>query len=174
MKKFLILSITVLILFSMCAYAYDNNTPKRFMGQVVTVTVNTGGNIGHLIYKEEYYSKTDSGNIRLDSSRLYFDGNISQPSMTFKIIRPLMSGRPYPESSINSVVMIDNKMILDIWSLLNNNLTDGSKRKINISNNKVSINTENNTNRSKKSPGLDIISGIYIISIIYLFIRVKR
>lgn len=111
MKKFIILLAAVLIL-STNAAASENNSKKV----PVTITIDTGGNTGHLVYKELYYKKDGSGNLTFDTGRIYFNRSINSSKIKIEILRPLDgSGKPYPESYIKAVATLDNKTILNNW-----------------------------------------------------------
>lgn len=152
MKNIFILFAAILIL-SVNAAAQENNSKKIS----VTITVDTGGNTGHLVYKELYYKDDGSGNLTFDTGRTYFNGTINSSKIKIQILRPLdISGKPYPDSRIRAVATLDNKTIINGW----------------YKTNKQKNSTDNgDPAETKKTPGFEAMAALGLISLIYLIRR---
>ncbi len=132
MRKIFILFAAILIL-SANAAAQENNSKTT---TPITITVDTGGNTGNLVYRELYYKDNGSGYLTFDTGRIYFNGTINSSKIKINILRPLdRSGKPYPDSRIKAVATLDNKTIINTWyktnkpknSTDNGDPTDGKK-----------------------------------------------
>uniref|UniRef100_A0A6M3M8R9 Uncharacterized protein n=1 Tax=viral metagenome TaxID=1070528 RepID=A0A6M3M8R9_9ZZZZ len=151
MKKIFILFAAILIL-SVNAAAQENNSKKIS----VTITVDTGGNTGHLVYKELYYKNDGSGNLTFDTGRTYFNGTINSSKIKIHILRPLdSSGKPYPDSRIRAMATLDNKTIINGW----------------YKTNKQKNSTDNDPAETKKTPGFEAMAALGLISLMYLIRR---
>ena len=141
MEKIFILFAAILIL-SVNAAAQENNSKKIS----VTITVDTGGNTGHLVYRELYYKNDGSGNLTFDTGRIYFNGTINSSRIKIQILRPLdSSGKPYPDSRIRAVATLDNKTIINGW----------------YKTNKQENSTDNgDPTKAKKTPGFEAMMAI--------------
>jgi len=151
MKKIFILFAAILIL-SVNAAAQENNSKKIS----VTITVDTGGNTGHLVYKELYYKNDGSGNLTFDTGRTYFNGTINSSKIKIHILRPLdSSGKPYTDSRIRAMATLDNKTIINGW----------------YKTNKQKNSTDNDPAETKKTPGFEAMAALGLISLVYLIRR---
>lgn len=151
MKKIFILFAAILIL-SANAAAQENNSKTT---TPITITVDTGGNTGNLVYRELYYKDNGSGYLTFDTGRIYFNGTINSSKIKINILRPLdRSGKPYPDSRIKAVATLDNKTIINTWYKTN-------KQK----------NSTNDPADEKKTPGFD--AGISVIALLAILIGIK-
>lgn len=152
MKKVFILFAVLLILLANAA-AQENNSKTI----PVTITVDTGGNTGHLVYTELYYKNDGSGNLTVDTGREYFNRTINSSRIKIPILRPLdSSGKPYPDSRIKAVATLDNKTIINTW----------------YKTNKQKNSTDNgDPAEAKKTPGFEtlaVLVAIGLVSAVYL------
>lgn len=152
MKKIFILFVAILIL-SANAAAQENNSKTI----PVTITVDTGGNTGHLVYRELYYKNDGSGNLTFDTGRMYFNRTINSSRIKIPILRPLdRSGKPYPDTHIRAVATLDNKTILNSW----------------YKTNKQKNSTDNgDPAEAMKTPGFD--AGMSVIALLAILVGIK-
>ncbi len=115
MKKYIIF-LLILSLFTALAAAQENNSTNNSNNQQTTIFFDTKNRTGHLVYKEEYYIRDESGGPKLDKTRKHFDGDINISRIKLKIKRPLdASGVPYDGSLIKAIATLDNKTIMNDW-----------------------------------------------------------
>ena len=151
MKKIFILFAAILIL-SANAAAQENNSKTT---PPITITVDTGGNTGHLIYTELYYKNDGSGKLTVDTGREYFNRTINSSRIKMNILRPLdSSGKPYPDSQIKAVATLDNKTIINTWYKTNKQ-----------------NNSTNDPIDEKKIPGFE--AGISVIALLAILAGIK-
>lgn len=165
-KKYVLLLITIVLIFSTIGTAEENNTTtektkvlviSKDVGidhdkYVVLISIATN-KIGHLIYIEEYYSRNGSDDkLRLDSRIIYYNDTMKNNTMTLKVKRPLdKNGEQY--EFVKAVAYIDNKRELNSWFKRNNKSTAN----------------KSTAEEDKKSPGFEIIVPIIsMLSIAYI------
>lgn len=91
----------------------------------VNITMNRSGN---LTYMEEYYMVDNHGNLKLDSSNRYYDGVITNNTVSFEISR----ARSKPEkmySSIKGIVVFNNSTVFAAWLPMNKSYKSSSVAK---------------------------------------------
>ncbi len=171
-SRICLIIITAILLLSVIGLAEDNSTEQynstektkvvvaskdigidqNLSKDVVVASIATN-KIGHLIYMEEYYSKNDSdpNKVKLVNKVIYYNGTMTNNTLTLKIKRPLNSnGERY--KYIKAVAYIDNKKELNSWFKYKNG----------------------DTNMNKKSPGFEIVLIILTTSIVYLLIKREK
>lgn len=122
---------------------------KNLSQEMVVVVIHTN-QTGYLNYLEKYYSKNNTGVLKLDSAAMYYNGTMTNDTLTLKIKRPLnIYGESYP--FVKAVVYIDNNKKLDSWFLADKDVKPSE---------------------TKDSPGFDVI--IPVISIILTTFLLKR
>lgn len=122
--------------------------------QIVWVNITTN-KIGRMIYVEEYFSKNETGQLKLDSRRMYYNDTMKDNTLVLQIKRPMdKDGKSY--AYINAMVFLNGKRVLYT-----------SFKRLKPKNVKTT-----GSNDSKKSPGFDIIMPtISIISLAYILKR---
>lgn len=162
-KKYILLLVTIVLIFSTISTAEENNTGKT---KVIVISKDVGidqdsnkyvvlvniatTKIGHLIYLEEYYSRNGS-KLKLDSRIVYYNNTMTNNTLTLKVKRPLnKNGDQY--EFVKAIAYIDNKKELNSWFKRNN----GKDEK-------------------KQSPGFEIIVPIVsMLSIVYILKKKRR
>lgn len=151
MKKYIIF-LLILSLFAALAAAQENNTSTDYSkNQQTAIYFDTKNRTGHFVYKEEYYIKDDSGGLKLDKTRKYFDKDINISRIKLMIKRPLdASGMPYDGSLIKAIATLDNKTIMNDWYR----------------------DTPKNSNSTKPASNKNLGLGVSVIGILSLFVGV--
>jgi hypothetical protein len=149
---------------------------KALSQETVLINIHTN-KTGHLTYLEKYYSKNETGGLKLDGARMYYNNTIENNTLTLRIKRPLnSSGDPY--IMVKAMMYINNNKIFDSWFIY----VDTTKKpdivgtqNETVTNETVTNETVTNetvTNETVKSPGFEPI--VFVISIVSIFYISKR
>lgn len=160
MKKYI--ALIMILLLSIPTLSQDSIHEDK---QSKTILLDTNGNIGHLIYEEQYFSKNETGYLIIEQDRIYYNGDINQSKVRLSILRPLMKdGNPYPENQIKAIAFINNETILNTWYQLTSNENPSADS---------NMDTNIDTSIHRSMPGFNSILTILIMTMYILLYKKK-